>query len=139
MSPHARGRLVWTLWFVTWAGVLAGFLDRTFWEWVVAFSAAHAVLVVSLVGFRVSPFPAQVRIMYFLWAAVGTYVPHAEVLMWITALGLPANLFVGYCPLARMVYLLPWNREERMSSQLLARVIFTPPVVGRFKPTTPSA
>lgn len=139
MSPRARRRLVWALWFVTWVGVLAGFFDRTYWGWVVAFSAAHAVLVIALLRFRAGAFPAQVRVLYTLWVAIGTYVPHAEALMWITSLGLPANLFFGYCPMARMVYLLPWNREERLSPRLLARIILTPPVAGRFKPTTREA
>jgi hypothetical protein len=33
-----------------------------------------------------------------------------------------------------MMYLLPWNREEPLSFNLLKRVILTPPVQGRFKP-----
>ncbi len=133
-----RKRLVWSLWFVTWLGLLAGLLDRTFYNYVVVFSAAHALLVLFLLGFNLFAFPAQVRIAYFLWVAVGTYVPAMEILMYITMVGLATNLFWGYCPLARMLYLLPWNREERLSINLLRRVFLSPPVAGKFRPPPPA-
>jgi hypothetical protein len=82
-------------------------------------------------------FPAQLRIAYFAWVAIGTYAPHTVILMYITALGLVANLFFGYCPLSRMLYLFPWNRGETFSAGLVARVILTPPVPGQFKPSAP--
>ncbi len=134
IPTNYRKRLVWGLWFVTWVGLLAGLYDRTFYDYVVVFSAAHALLVLYLLGFNASAFPAQVRIAYFLWVAVGTYVPYMEILMYITMVGLATNLFWGYCPLARMLYLLPWNREERFSFNLLRRVFLSPPVAGKFRP-----
>jgi hypothetical protein len=134
MPEHNRKRLVWGLWFVTWIGLLAGLFDSVFFEYVVFFSAAHALLVLILLRFQVKVFPAQVRIAYFAWVAVGTYVPYMVFLMYITVVGLATNLFFGYCPLARMLYLLPWNREEPFSFGLIARVFFSPPVVGQFKP-----
>lgn len=130
---------VWVLWFVTWLGLLAGLVDRTFYEAVVAFSAAHALLVLALHRFRASAFPVQVRIAYLLWVAAGTYVAGLTILMHLTTLGLMGNLFFRYCPLARMLYLLPWNREERLSLELVARVITSPPVDGRFRPMPPAA
>lgn len=134
MPVKIRKRVVWGLWFVTWLGLLAGVLDRTFWEYVVVFSAAHALLVLFLLGLHVSPFPVQVRLAYLTWVAVGTYVPFMEILMYITIIGLAANLFLGYCPLARMLCLLPWNREEPISLDLLKRVFLSPPVAGKFTP-----
>jgi len=134
-----RKRLVWTLWFVTWVGLLAGLVDPRFYEGVVAFSGAHAFLVLALHRFRLTPFPVQVRIGYFLWVAIGTYVPYMTVLMYITTVGLIGNLFFKYCPLARMMYLLPWNRPERFSLGLVVRVILSPPVDGRFRPAQPTA
>lgn len=134
-----RKRFVWFLWFVTWAGLIAGLFDRVFYEYVVIFSAAHALLVLFLVRFQVEVFPAQIRIAYFVWVAIGTYVPYLVILMYITTIGVATNLFVNYCPLARMVYLFPWNREEPFSFGLVARVFLSPPVVGKFKPRRPSA
>jgi len=129
-----RKRFVWILWFVTWIGLLAGLFDREFYEYVVIFSAAHALLVLFLLRFRVAAFPAQVRIAYYIWVAVGTYVPYMVILMYITTIGLATNLFGSYCPLARMMYLFPWNREETFSLNLVARVFLSPPVAGKFRP-----
>lgn len=134
MPPHSRERLMWGLWFITWVGLLGGLFDRVFYEYVVFFSAAHALLVLLMLRFRAKVFPAQVRIAYFAWVAVGTYVPYMVVLMYITTVGLATNLFLGYCPLARLLYLMPWNRDEPFSLGLIGRVFFTPPVEGQFKP-----
>ena len=134
MPVNIRKRMLWGLWFITWLGLLAGLLERVFWEYVVFFSAAHALLVLLLLGLRVSDFPAQVRLAYFAWVAIGTYVPFMDFLMYVTILGLATNLFWGYCPLARMLYLLPWNREESFSLDLMKRVFFSPPVTGKFTP-----
>jgi hypothetical protein len=83
-----RKRMVWGLWFITWLGLLAGLLERVFWEYVVFFSATHALLILLLLGLRVTEFPVQVRLAYFAWVAIGTYVPFMEILMYITILGL---------------------------------------------------
>jgi hypothetical protein len=134
MSLPARRRLVWCLWLVTWAGLLAGLVEPRWYRAVVLFSIAHAALFLVLTRFRVAAFPNQVRIAYVLWVAAGTYLPGGVVLMWITTVGLATNLFWGYCPLARMLYLLPWNREVALSWSLVLRVVTTPPVSGRFTP-----
>lgn len=129
-----RKSLIWSLWFVTWLGLLGGLFDRVFFEYVVIFSAAHALLFLVLFRFRIAPFPVQVRIAYLVWVAVGTYVPYMVFLMYITLVGVATNLFLGYCPLARLLYLLPWNRDEAFSPGLLGRVFLSPPVAGKFEP-----
>lgn len=131
---QAPKSLVWNLWFVTWIGLLFGYYDRIAWNWVVNFSAAHALLFIALFGFRLDPFPVQVRLAYFAWVAAGTYVLCMEILMWITTVGLAANLIVGYCPLARMMTLLPWNRNEGISWSLVKRTFLSAPTEGRFRP-----
>ena len=55
-------------------------------------------------------------------------------LMYITLVGLATNLFLAYCPLARMMYLLPWNNDEEFSLRLLGRGFFSPPMPGNFEP-----
>jgi hypothetical protein len=134
MPENKRKRFVWGMWFITWIGLLAGLFDRVFYEYVVVFSAVHALLVLFLLRFRISAFPAQVRVAYFAWVVIGTYAPYMVILMYITTVGLATNLFVGYCPLARTMYLFPWNREESFSLELIVRVFFSPPVVGQFIP-----
>ena len=133
MSMWTRKTGVWSLWFLTWLGLLAGLFDRRFYEAVVAFSASHALLFLELHRFRVAAFPVQVRLAYLLWVAIGTYVPYMTFLMYVTTVGLVGNLFFMYCPLARMLYLLPWNRDEGFSFDLMTRVFFSAPVDGRFK------
>lgn len=134
LSPTAQGRLRGALWGITWLGLLAGCFDVSYWRWVVAFSAVHALLMLALVGFRPLVFPAQLRIAYLGWVALGTYAPYSSSMMYITLIGLTANLIVGWCPLARTLYLLPWNRQEPLDLDLLARVFFSGPVAGRFQP-----
>ena len=133
---RVRKSLIWGLWFVTWLGLVGGLFDRVFFEYVVIFSALHAVLFLVLNGFNVTPFPVQVRIAYFVWVAAGTYIPHLVVLMYITLVGLATNIFLGYCPLARMMYLMPWNRSEKFSLDLVGRVFFSAPVPGKFEPAS---
>ena len=111
IPDNIRKKILQILWFITWLGLLAGFFNREYYEYVVFFSAAHAVFVLVLLQFNAAAFPAQVRIAYFLWVAVGTYVPYMTILMYFTTVGLATKLFVGYSPLARMLYLLPWNRK----------------------------
>ena len=134
LAAPTRRRLIWCLWLVTWLFLLAGLAHRRWYEVVVLFSIAHALLFLALTRFRVAAFPNQVRIAYVIWVALGTYVPGGVILMWITTIGLATNLFFGYCPLARMLYLLPWNREEKLSWSLVWRVFSTPPVAGKFRP-----
>ncbi len=134
LSTSQRKTIVWALWFITWLGLMVGFFYRNFYEYVVVLSVVHVLLFFILFQYKIRPFPVQVRVAYLIWVAVGTFVPHMVILMYITTIGLASNLFTGYCPLARMMYLLPWNREEPLSFNLLKRVILTPPVQGRFKP-----
>lgn len=133
MPEKTRINLIWYLWLVTWIGLLLGLLMPIFYELVVLFSALHACFFLFLLNFRLTAFPVQVRFAYFAWVAAGTYLPYMQILLYITIVGLATNLFLGYCPLARMMYLLPWNRKEPFSFELARRVFCTPPVEGQFK------
>lgn len=134
INPLIRTRLVWSLWLVTWMLLLTGLFDPVFYEYTVDFSAAHAVLIMMLFSFQVSAFPVQVRLAYLFWVGVGTYVPGMKFLLYITTLGLVGNLFFGYCPLARILSLMPWNRNEPLSADLLKRTFLSPPRRGPFTP-----
>ena len=136
IPTRARKSLIWSLWFVTWLGLVGGLVDSVYFEYVVIFSALHAILFLFLNGFKVGPFPVQVRIAYFVWVAAGTYVPYLTILMYITLVGLATNIFLGYCPLARMMYLMPWNNAEKFSIDLVRRVLFSPPTPGKFEPVS---
>ena len=136
MDQVKRKRLVWSLWFITWIGLIAGLFNKVFYECVVMFSFAHALLFLFLNNYQFKSFPVQVRIAYLAWVAVGTYIPYMTILLYITIIGLTTNLFLGYCPLARMLYLLPINRTEPFNVDLIKCVFLTPPVRGQFKPVS---
>ncbi len=55
-------------------------------------------------------FPRSCALVYVAWVAIGTFVPHMTWMMYVTMVGLGANLLFGWCPLSRMIYLFPWNR-----------------------------
>lgn len=134
LSPRFRRGLTWSLWFISWLGLLAGLFSPQWYPATVWFSVVHAVLILGLEQFQFIAFPVQVRIAYVVWVAIGTYVPNMGWLMWITTVGLATNLFLGYCPLARMLLLLPVNRHEPLSWGLVQRIFLSPPVNGRLIP-----
>ena len=72
LPRQSRRYFVWVLWFITWIGLLAGLFNLVFYEYVVLFSALHALLFLVLLKFRVKEFPAQIRIVYLIWVVVGT-------------------------------------------------------------------
>lgn len=74
-------------------------------------------------------FPTQVRVAYALWMAASFFdvlVP----LFWIQAAGTSALVLLGYCPLARMLLVLPWNRTVPLTWRGLAVMAFHPPIRG---------
>ncbi len=131
LSPRFRRGLTWNLWFISWLGLLAGLFSPQWYVAVVWFSVVHAVLMLAMEQFRFIAFPVQVRVVYVVWVAIGTYVPYMGWLMWITTIGLATNLFLGYCPLARMLLLLPFNRRESLSWDVMRRIFLSPPINGR--------
>jgi hypothetical protein len=69
-------------------------------------------------------FPVQVRIAYLgllvlgLWGSLGW-------IHWVQWVGTSVRVAIGYCLLARTMSLLPWNRFESMSMDLLRRTYFS--------------
>ena len=132
-SPRFRKHFVNVLWVITWGALVLGLTDPLYWKVAIAITAAQALVVLALVNFRPLVFPAQLRIAYIGWLALGTFVPELVSMMYITTVGLGANLAFGYCPLARMLYLLPWNRNQPMSWHLLVQTAIQAPTPGRFE------
>ncbi len=133
MPSGRRRSLIWTLWFTTWVLLIGGLWNSDLYVAVVAFSAVHFTFVWFMNGFHIAPFAVQVRFAYVVWVALGTYVPALYLLLPITMVGLVGNLFFRYCPLARLMYLLPWNRSHGLSARTLVRVFVSPGVDGRFR------
>lgn len=122
--------------------------DPSWWHWAltVPLLAAHVagfayaieaaiVLCAIMSGYyfvrigAVKPFPVQLRLAYLAWLTCGI-LPGFQWMHWIALLGTTAMVTVGYCPLARMLKLLPFNRNEPLTPDLIWRLFFQDPCVG---------
>jgi hypothetical protein len=74
-------------------------------------------------------FPVQVRIGYLLWLLGGLADPTGA-MHGIQLAGTMAMVLFGYCPMARMVSLLPWNRRAPFSLNLVIRTFLAAPTGG---------
>ncbi|MBD3609082.1 MAG: hypothetical protein HUJ30_00875, partial [Gammaproteobacteria bacterium] len=74
---------------------------------------------------EISAFPMQVRIGYLGFLALGQ-VPFLGWFYWIMLAGGMARLTTGYCLMARLTALMPWNRSQPMSWHLLGKIISAP-------------
>ena len=57
--------------------------------------------------------------------------PPLSFLHWIQLIGTTARVTTGYCLLARLLSLLPWNRSEKLSGRLIVRRLFQQDRAGR--------
>jgi hypothetical protein len=99
-----------------------------------AILAAIALTAVQLVHFAareraLAAFPVQVRAAYLALLAAGLFPPLAFI-HWVQLVGTWLMVLVGYCPLARALSLLPWNRRQPLSAALVRRTFLSPPVRG---------
>jgi hypothetical protein len=119
--------------------------DWTWWVWLVmtcllligltsvpeAFLAALFLSIVQSVLFLVQErafkaFPVQLRLAYTLLLII-CFFPPIRWLYWLPALGTFALVIFGYCLMARMLSLLPWNRTEPITADLLRRTFLSRP------------
>ena len=100
----------------------------------VAVGLAVGLSVVQIVHFyrregRMGAFPVQVRIgVFFLLSAA--YLDPTRMLIWVPFAGALARVLFGYCMMARLISLLPWNRSEPFSGALFAKTILSVPTRG---------
>ena len=74
-------------------------------------------------------FPVQVRFWYLILLIVS--LPEAmQWLYWVPSIGTWAQIIFGYCAMARLVSLWPWNRSEKLSLKSLAKTFISRPVKG---------
>ena len=119
----------WQYWFVTATLLTAGVAGYP-----IGFLLAIGLTVVQLIHFAiregsVSAFPVQVRFWYLVLLLVALPEP-VQILYWVPAVGTWAQVIFGYCAMARMVSLLPWNRSEGLSFGLVKKTFFSRPVRG---------
>lgn len=105
------------------AGVPAGFIAA------IGLSLAQTVFFWRKAG-DARAMSVQIRLNYTVLLAI-CFLPQLRWLYWLPTLGTGALLVFGYCLMARPLSLLPWNRTETFSFDLLRRTFFSPPVVLR--------
>ncbi len=119
----------WWYWLVT-DGLLIGSLAG--WRWgtypVIALTVIQTVHCLVR-GRRIAAFPVQVRLGYLLLLVMGMYPP-LSFIHWIQLAGTTAVVTVGYCPLARIMVLMPWNRGRALTAELVWNTIISSPVTG---------
>jgi len=72
---------------------------------------------------------AQVRLAYLALLILGL-APAAHWLHWLQLAGTTAMVTVGYCPLFRLMALMPWNRKEPLTARLVWDTFANPAVSG---------
>ena len=119
----------WWYWLVT-----VGLLTAGVSGWPTGFLLAIGLTLFQLIHFTIrersiTSFPIQVRLGYLLLLLIA--LPEKlQLIYWIPMIGTWAQVLFGYCTMARMVSLLPWNRKEAFSFALLKRTFLSVPVRG---------
>ena len=122
-------QLTWWIWLVTLAMMGVGLAG-----YAVGFIAAMALTFAHTLLFwrktrDVRAISVQIRLAYALLLAL-CLVPQLRWFNWLSAVGAGAMLVFGYCAMGRTLSLLPWNRTELLSLNLLRRTFLTAPVVS---------
>ena len=120
----------WWVWLITvvllavgLAGHPAGFIAAT------ALSAMQSVF--FLMKHRsLAPHAVQIRVAYTALLLL-CLLPSMRWLFWLPTLGTAAMLVFGYCLMARVLSLMPWNRRVPLTAPLAWRTFFSAPVISR--------
>lgn len=121
--------LSWWYWLVTVCFLTGGVAG-----WTTGFLVAIGVTIFQLIHYfirerHITAFTVQVRIGYLLLLLIALPEP-LQLIYWIPTIGTWAQLIFGYCTMARIVSLMPWNREEKLSINLVWRKFCSAPVKG---------
>lgn len=122
-------KLSWWYWLAIAVSLTGGVLG-----WSPGFYAATVLSAVQLVHFFIreggpAAFPVQVRAAYLIYMIAALWEP-LRFLYWLPLIGTWALVSTGYCFLARLLSLMPWNRTEHLSASLIKRTFLMPPVKG---------
>lgn len=122
----------WWYWLIT-AGLLT---------YGVAGNPAGFLLAIGLTIFQlihfvireksITAFPIQVRFWY-LMLLLAAFPEPFRLIYWVPTAGTWAQVIFGYCAMARLVSLFPWNRSDRLSVALLQKTFLSRPVRGNVK------
>lgn len=116
--------LGWWYWFVT-VGLLAAGLSG--WQRGIYLAIVLCIIQIGHVmrlTHDLTTFPMQVRATYAVMLMAGLWGPLAW-LHWMQLVGTSARVLIGYCFLARLLSLAPWNRREPLSWELVIRTFLS--------------
>ncbi len=85
----------------------------------------------------VAAFPVQVRVAY-LGLLLLSLLPGGLFILWIQLIGTSAMVTINYCLLARVLTLMPWNRNAPLTYASIRDTLFSPPVTGSVHQQTPT-
>lgn len=122
----------WWYWLVT-AGLLTYGVTVSPTGFLIAIGLTVFQLIHYVIRERgVTAFPVQVRFWYLMLLIVALPEP-MQLIYWIPTIGTWAQIIFGYCAMARIVSLLPWNRSEPFTSALVTKTFFSRPVRGNIR------
>ena len=122
----------WWYWLVTASLLTFGVMGN-----IDGFLYAIGLTIVQLLHYlfrerSITVFSVQVRFWYLVLLIVSLPTP-TQWLFWIPMIGTWAQIIFGYCAMARLVSLWPWNREEAFTLALVKKTFFSRPVRGSVK------
>jgi hypothetical protein len=99
-----------------------------------ALPAAIALTAIQCVHFRAmghawGSLPVQVRVVFLGLLFAGLWPPLAFIHV-LQCIGTWTNVLVDYCPLARLLSLMPWYRHEPLTWESVGWTLFSPPAPG---------
>ena len=121
--------LDWWNWAIVTTLLLAGLADiQGARETAFAIAAAQACIYLFTYRSAVH-FPTQVRLVYVTWMAM-SFLPGFIFMFWIQLAGTLTLTVTGYCPLARILMLLPVNCRFPLTLERVKRILLHPPTEG---------
>ena len=131
-------RTIMSCWLITDVLLAIGLLYAPLALWAaIVFTATHNFYFLARRP-QGANFTLQVRFVYLCLLVIGQ-LPYCRWINWVQLAGTTALLTAGYCPLARILSLAPWNRTQPINLGLLRKAIFTPPVNGSILDVTTSS
>ena len=121
--------IVWWYWLFTTLLLIAAVAGNA-----LSLQAVITLNIIQVVHFIIrekslTAFPVQVRIAY-LGLLFLSQAPYMFWILWWQLIGTAAMVLFGYCFLARCMSLMPWNKTEGYSIELIKRTFFSAPVKG---------
>jgi hypothetical protein len=129
MAVKPEVDLAWIYWLLTDVLLIGGLAG-----WFPGFMPVIILCGIQVLHFlyragSLGAFPVQVRIAYLLMIVLGQWNILIFIL-WMQAIGTTIELLFDYCTLARLMALMPWNRNKPLSLRLIHLVLFNAPVKG---------